>query len=349
MLHPLITFVIATYKRVDALQCTLQSLILQSYPHWEALVIGDCCGDETTDMICLLNESRIKYYNLPVRFGEQSGPNSFGLHLARGEFVTFLNHDDLLLSDHLDYALQRIKTSHADFYIGLSAHAVDTICKDNVNVAPVFISIEPKYQYRRLDYLIKPSHYLFDPSSFWLANTAYAKEVGYWKKSNMLWRTPLRDWIMRAWRLGGKFAFSDRVTGIRFLYHYPSSEGFTYNHATSGHSYMIKLFHSLTPVMIRTFIDGQIRKFEQRNINFNSYPRQSRKLISRIMRFLIWKTLTTLYLKLGLDYYNYWSWTRKRSKGGIQKLLTQERTGEEINQIPDISTLFNNPEEFRVI
>ncbi|MGL4880992.1 MAG: glycosyltransferase family 2 protein, partial [Waterburya sp.] len=67
-----VTLVIATYKRVEALRCTLTSLILQQYQDWTALVIGDCCSDETAEMIRSLGESRIKYYNFPERFGEQS-------------------------------------------------------------------------------------------------------------------------------------------------------------------------------------------------------------------------------------------------------------------------------------
>lgn len=46
-----ITCIIATYKRVDALKCTLQALQLQQHENWTALVIGDCCGDETADML----------------------------------------------------------------------------------------------------------------------------------------------------------------------------------------------------------------------------------------------------------------------------------------------------------
>ena len=79
-----VTFIIATYKRVEALRCTLESLILQEHQNWTALVIGDCCGDETADMIRSLGENRIKYYNFPERFGEQSGPNSFWSTYSRG-------------------------------------------------------------------------------------------------------------------------------------------------------------------------------------------------------------------------------------------------------------------------
>jgi hypothetical protein len=70
--------VIATYKRVEALRCTLQSVMLQEHQDWTALVIGDHCEPETGDMIRALGETRVRYYNLPERCGEQSGPPRSG-------------------------------------------------------------------------------------------------------------------------------------------------------------------------------------------------------------------------------------------------------------------------------
>src|SRR5262245_20540828 len=113
---PRVTFVIATYRRVDALRSTLQALLLQTHADWTALVIGDRCGEETAEAIRSFREPRIRYYNLPRRVGEQSGPNSAGLHLAEGDFISFLNHDDLLLGDHLVDALHRLAADNADFY-----------------------------------------------------------------------------------------------------------------------------------------------------------------------------------------------------------------------------------------
>ena len=89
----------------------------------------------------------------------------------------FLNHDDLLLRDHLGYALDRMAAHDTDFYIGLCANATKLICEDNGTIVPVFTEILP--QHRDLSYLIQPSDYLFDPSSF-LADTHLIRQ-GSWK------------------------------------------------------------------------------------------------------------------------------------------------------------------------
>ncbi len=344
---PLITFVIATYKRVDALKCTLQSLVLQDYQNWEALVIGDCCEDETAEVVQSFQDPRLKYYNLPERFGEQSGANTFGLYLAQGEFMTFLNHDDLLLSDHLDYALQQINSKQADFYLGLCAHASELIFKNKETVIPVFTSILPKY--RNLNYLITRNSYLFDPSSFWLIKTSYAKKVGDWKMSNAIWRTPLRDWIMRAWRLGGKFIFSDRVTGLRFWTQNVRKGDYLYSNKTPEHSYMIKMCQTQSPKQIRQFIFKQIKESQQQKKPLISFLRQVRSIMHWFLIHTTWKTMTLLYLWFGLDYLSFFSKILKRPKGGLHKFLIQKRTGEKIIKMPDVERFLVEPEKMRIL
>jgi glycosyltransferase involved in cell wall biosynthesis len=342
-----ITFVIATYKRAEALRCTLQSVILQQYQDWTTLVIGDCCGDETADVIRSLGETRIKYYNFPERFGEQSGPNSFGLHLAKGDFISFLNHDDLLLSDHLDYALDQITARDADFHIGLCANATELNFEDNGSVIPVFTTILPRY--RDLSFLILSDPWIFDPSSFWLIRTSYARAVGPWKPSVSLWRTPLRDWIMRAWRLGGKFSFSDKVTGLRFWTQNLREGAPLYTNTTPEHDYMIRRIQTESQEVIRQFIHDQIEEackasaLEQKetqqanspflNIHWDEYQRRI------LARFFLW---------LGLDTLNFKSQLLGQPKGVLHKNLLQRRTGENLPQIQNISDRLINPEAYRV-
>ena len=176
-----VTFVVATYRRADALRSTLRSVCGQTHGDWTALVVGDACGDETAEAVRSLKDPRIRYYNLPERFGEQSGPNSAGLHMAKGDHVVFLNHDDLLLPDHLARMLEH----DADVCFGRFATAT-RIEKGE----PVFTETGPRATH--LSALFGSSPWAFDPSSFWLVRTAYAKAVGPWRRAAEVWRTPLR-------------------------------------------------------------------------------------------------------------------------------------------------------------
>ncbi len=342
-----VTFVIATYKRVEALKCTLQSIRLQEHPDWTALVIGDRCGDETYDTIRSLGESRIRYYNLPERFGEQSGPNSIGLALATGDFISFLNHDDLLLRDHLSYSLDRMAVHGADFFIGESANATD-LRFDEGAAMPVFTEILPAQ--KDLSRLIHPNPYLFDPSSFWLVRTPYARRVGPWRPASELWRTPLRDWILRAWRLGGKFSFGDRITGLRFWTQNLRTGAPLYSNATPEHEYMIGRFMKETPEEIRRFVHRQIGETEEpeKGASGIGKPSPHRPYIGKMKRRLR-MILAEGYLRMGIDPVDLGDRLLGRPKGMLLKQITRKRTGENLPRAQDISALLRNPEEYRLL
>jgi hypothetical protein len=342
---PNVTFIIATYRRIDALRCTLRSLQLQTHGEWDAIVVGDCCGPETSDMIRTLADGRIRYYNLPERFGEQSGPNSFGLHLATGDYVCFLNHDDLLLADHLEYSLAEIVAAGSDFYFALAANAEGLTTDAGGTTAPVFASVLPSQ--KDLTALVSSNEYSFDPSSFWLVRTAYARAVGPWRHSSQLWRTPLRNWIMRAWRLGGVMSFGDKITGLRFWTQNLREGAPLYKSKSPEHEYMINLMENISPDGVREFIHLQFKEIaSQRALFAQSEPNAALgRCFIRAGRVL----QTELYLRFGIDYMELTSRLTGRQKGALHKFLLQKRTGESIPGITDISHLLENPESCRVL
>jgi glycosyltransferase involved in cell wall biosynthesis len=343
-----VTFVIATYKRVDALKCTLQSVQLQNHQDWTAIVIGDCCGEETYEMIRSLGESRISYYNLPERFGEQSGPNSVGLALAKGDFISFLNHDDLLLRDHLDYALDQLTTCGSDFFIGESANATLLQVHDNGTVVPIFTDIIPAK--KDMSSLIHPNPYIFDPSSFWLVRSPYARAVGPWRPAMDLWRTPLRDWIMRAWRLGGKFSFGNRITGLRFWTQNLRNGAPLYSSTTPEHDYMIDRFMAESPEEIRRFLHRQIEEASKENLCTPEERDRARLPFQPIQgKKYLRKILANGYLWLGIDPVNLMNQLFSRPKGGLLTHITQRRTGEDLTKMKNFSDLLRDPEAYRLL
>ena len=99
----------ATYNRSNVLRLAIESVRWQTYANWELIVVGDCCTDDTADIVASFNDPRIRFYNLPQNVGEQSGPNNFGCQQARGEFIAFLNHDDLYFPRHLREAVRLLQ------------------------------------------------------------------------------------------------------------------------------------------------------------------------------------------------------------------------------------------------
>lgn len=332
-----VTFIIATYKRVDALKATLQSLIYQDYQNWEALVIGDCCEEETAIAIRLLNDKRIKYYNLPQRFGEQSGPNSFGLNIAEGDYVSFLNHDDILLQDHLKYALEVINAESADFFIGSSANAKE-IKSQSGKVIPVFTEVLP--QYRDLRYLVEDSQWLFDPSSFWLIKTSFAKSVGSWYPAKVLWRTPLRNWIMRSWRKGGRFALGEKVTGLRFWTQNLRKGSSIYNNTTPEHQFIVDFLRTKSAEEIRNFIGWGKNYYT----GIPSLYNLEKPVAIRRRAFMAF-----LYRYIGIDALSVRSRIKGLPKGELLQKITRKRINKDLPELWDVISASEEAEIYREV
>ena len=100
--HELISIVIATYNRSNVLRYAIETVLFQSYKNWELIIVGDCCTDDTDEVIGSFQHDRIRFINLEKNIGEQSGPNNHGVSSANGSFIAFLNHDDLWFQNHLE-------------------------------------------------------------------------------------------------------------------------------------------------------------------------------------------------------------------------------------------------------
>ncbi len=182
---PLASIILATYNRSNVLKYSIDSVVGQSMPDWELIVVGDCCTDDTEAVVANFQDARISFLNLPENFGEQSRPNNEGLQRARGKYIAFLNHDDLWFPDHLERCVSHIESSEADMV--LAAGFIDTKnSKTNFTASGV---MPPGTGYH-------PGR-VFVPASNWLFRRELIAEIGYWRPASELYLVPSHDWIKR--------------------------------------------------------------------------------------------------------------------------------------------------------
>lgn len=103
--QPLVTIIIPTFNWSSALRQTIISILNQNYKNFELLVIGDKCTDDSEEIVNTFKDKRIKWFNLEKNFGSQFGPNNFGLDIAKGKYVAYINHDDIWLKNHLSWTV----------------------------------------------------------------------------------------------------------------------------------------------------------------------------------------------------------------------------------------------------
>jgi glycosyltransferase involved in cell wall biosynthesis len=80
----------------------MKTVLDQRFSDFEYLVIGDCCTDDSEQIVRSFNDDRVRWTNLPENLGNQSNVNAYALAKARGELIAYLNHDDLWLPHHLE-------------------------------------------------------------------------------------------------------------------------------------------------------------------------------------------------------------------------------------------------------
>jgi len=98
---PFFTIIIPTYNRVHVLDKTILSTINQSFTDWECIVVDDGSTDNTQELVSHIakKEPRIKY--IYQENAERSAARNKGIENAKGQYICFLDSDDLYTANNL--------------------------------------------------------------------------------------------------------------------------------------------------------------------------------------------------------------------------------------------------------
>lgn len=91
---PKFTVVLNTFNRAQIVPDAVRSVLDQTWSDFELLVVDDGSSDGTADAIARFSDERVRYIHRPN--GGLAAARNTGLREARGEFVTFMDDDDLV-------------------------------------------------------------------------------------------------------------------------------------------------------------------------------------------------------------------------------------------------------------
>jgi glycosyltransferase involved in cell wall biosynthesis len=99
--NSLVSIIIPAYNVGNYVQQTLDSVIAQTYSDWECLVIDDGSTDNTAELVMLYvnKDSRVRYFHKPN--GGLCSTRNYGLTLCKGQYIQFLDGDDILFKEKL--------------------------------------------------------------------------------------------------------------------------------------------------------------------------------------------------------------------------------------------------------
>lgn len=195
-----VSIIMAAYNRSNVMNYAIQSVLCSTFTDWELLVIGDACTDDTEDVVESFNDPRISFYNMPNNCGEQTGPNNEGLRRARGEYIAYLNQDDMWMPEHLETLIDAVETSKADGAFAAGA---------------VFV----KEHEIRLNGVIQGEYY--SPwegaavvGSLWLIKREVLAGIDGWRFSRDIVIPPSQDVLQRLWKNGKRLIATSKITVV---------------------------------------------------------------------------------------------------------------------------------------
>jgi glycosyltransferase involved in cell wall biosynthesis len=108
---PKVSICVPTYNRKKYLKETLDSIIAQTYKDYEIVVVDDGSTDGTEEMIKKFGDSIT--YHWQENGGDAAARNKL-IQLARGEYISFIDSDDLLFPDAIERLVKVVEAEEED-------------------------------------------------------------------------------------------------------------------------------------------------------------------------------------------------------------------------------------------
>ena len=102
-MEELVSIVIPCYNSGKFIRETLDSILAQTYPHWEALIVDDCSTDDSVAIVeeYAKRDARFRLYRNEKNSGAAYTRN-VALKAAQGKWVAFLDSDDVWFPEKLE-------------------------------------------------------------------------------------------------------------------------------------------------------------------------------------------------------------------------------------------------------
>ena len=144
---PIVSVIMPAYNAERFIQTAIESVLAQTFQDFELIIVDDCSTDQTNDLICsyALKDARIVALQNAENFGVAATRN-YAMSKARGEWIAFLDSDDLWRRDKLEKQMALIK-EHPEAIVSYTA---SSFIDPKGTAYKYVLQAEPQIDYKRL-------------------------------------------------------------------------------------------------------------------------------------------------------------------------------------------------------
>lgn len=120
-MNPTISVIMPMYNAEKYIRLMLESVLDQEFSDFELILIDDASTDRTLEIAKSFNDPRITVIENKENLGGANGPGvvrNVGLDAAKGDYIYFMDNDDVLMPDGLKILLTAAVHTNADVVIG---------------------------------------------------------------------------------------------------------------------------------------------------------------------------------------------------------------------------------------
>ena len=107
-----ISIIIPVYNAENFIEDTLNSILSQSFTHFEVILIDDCSTDASKDKITPFLSDNVHYFSEESNTGGPSKPRNTGIEKSKGKYVMFFDSDDLMLPNKLEVTFNALEKNN---------------------------------------------------------------------------------------------------------------------------------------------------------------------------------------------------------------------------------------------
>ena len=195
-----VSFVMPTYNVEKYIREAIESIIKQTYLHWELIIVDDCSTDNTTSIIeeYLNRHSNITLIRRNINSGGCRLPRFDGIMASKGDFVCPIDSDDTIEEQYLEKLIKRQEETNADIVLNRMVFC-------NESLEPNGFTLPNKS---------------FNMNCIISGKEACKETIGVWKigVNGLIAKTTLyKDYIKKTYMSDYNGSFSDEIDHRKFL------------------------------------------------------------------------------------------------------------------------------------